>query len=194
MKTRDIAYTTHLAREVWWKRLLNVQLPYRLHLQRLGLGRVLDVGCGVGRNLAHLRRGGAHVGVDHNPTSIALAKERGLCAYTLEEFDNLDSELLGRFDTILMSHLLEHLTLDEARQIIKRYRGYLQPKGRLVIITPQEAGFRSDPTHITMMTPIIVYNLGRELGFRVEAQYSFPFPEWAGSIFKYNEYVAIFRA
>ena len=40
-----------------WKQLLDVQAPYRWNIRRLGLGRTLDVGCGLGRNLAHL--GGA---------------------------------------------------------------------------------------------------------------------------------------
>lgn len=45
------------------KRLLHVLAPYRAHIRRICRGRVLDVGCGIGRNLAHLN--GAGVGVAH---------------------------------------------------------------------------------------------------------------------------------
>jgi SAM-dependent methyltransferase len=41
-----------------WKRLIDVQAPYRWNIHRLRLGRTLDVGCGIGRNLKHL---GAYV-------------------------------------------------------------------------------------------------------------------------------------
>ena len=34
-----------------WKRVLDVQAPYRWNLRRLGLGFTLDIGCGIGRNL-----------------------------------------------------------------------------------------------------------------------------------------------
>jgi SAM-dependent methyltransferase len=47
-----------------WRKLLNVQAPYRSNLRRLAPGFTLDVGCGVGRNLAHLD--GLAVGVDAN--------------------------------------------------------------------------------------------------------------------------------
>src|SRR3989337_1898945 len=64
---------------VWWKRALNVQAPYRWNLRRLGLGRVLDVGCGIGRNLAALDGNG--VGVDHNKSCVPVVRSLGLVAY-----------------------------------------------------------------------------------------------------------------
>ena len=45
----------------WWRRTLNVQAPYRWNIRRLHLGRVLDVGSGLGRNLAHLGNNGVGV-------------------------------------------------------------------------------------------------------------------------------------
>jgi len=53
-----------------WRKYLGVQLPYRWNLRRLRLGFVLDVGCGVGRNLAHLDGNG--VGVDPNIVMASL--------------------------------------------------------------------------------------------------------------------------
>ena len=64
------AYTSSLlTRESkWWKKLLNVQYPYKRNMISLKPGFVLDIGCGVGRNLPHLD--GHGIGIDHNETSV----------------------------------------------------------------------------------------------------------------------------
>ena len=40
---------------VWWKELLDVQRPYRYNINKLDLGFTLDLGCGIGRNLLHIK-------------------------------------------------------------------------------------------------------------------------------------------
>src|SRR4029078_13312599 len=84
--TREASYTDRLTRleSVWWKRLLDVQRPYRWNLQRLQLGFTLDLGGGLGRTLVTLEGNG--VGVDHNEASVAVATGRGLVAFTPEAF------------------------------------------------------------------------------------------------------------
>ena len=67
----DYAARLQTLEQARWKQLLDVQAPYRWNIRRLELGRTLDVGCGLGRNLAHLD--GRGVGVDHNPASIVVA-------------------------------------------------------------------------------------------------------------------------
>ena len=79
----EAAYTERLIGP-WWKPTSVVQAPYRWNIRRLGLGRTLDVGCGVGRNLLHLDGNG--VGVDTNRHSVAIATDRGLSAYTADAF------------------------------------------------------------------------------------------------------------
>src|SRR3954452_11662883 len=100
--TRGEAYTDRLNRleSVWWKRLLDVQRPYRWHLRRLRLGFALDVGCGLGRNLINLGGRAAGVGVDHNADSIAVARARGLDAYLPGELRASPYAVPGRFDAM----------------------------------------------------------------------------------------------
>jgi SAM-dependent methyltransferase len=190
-QTKDKDYSLRLSRleSVWWKRLLDVQRPYRRHLQSLDLGFVLDVGCGLGRNLHHL--GGKGVGVDHNPDSIAVARSRGLEVYLPAEFLASPCARPGRFDALLCAHVAEHMHFGEAHALLAEYVGYLRAGGRLVLITPQEAGFRSDPTHVEFFDLGDLDRLTTALGLKVKSAYSFPFPRFSGRLFKYNESVLV---
>ena len=114
--TRDDAYADRLAaREgVWWKRLLDVQAPYRWNLRRQNLGRTLDVGCGLGRNLQALSPDS--VGVDHNEAAVRECRRRGLTAYTVT------SGRPGRpdqqFDAILLAHVVEHVAEPPVARVV----------------------------------------------------------------------------
>ncbi len=108
------------------RRFVDVQAPYRWNIRRLGLGFVLDVGCGLGRNLEHLDRNG--VGVDHNAHSVEIARSRGCTAFTPDAFLASEYAVPGRFDGLLLAHVVEHLERDdrrwrERRRLERRRRG-----------------------------------------------------------------------
>lgn len=193
MSTQDAGYAEERLRAegAWWKRLLDVQRPYRAHLRRLELGLVLEIGCGVGRNLEHLR--GSSVGVDHNRRAVEIARARGLAAFTPEEFRVSHWAQAGRFDALLFSHVLEHMIAVDAERLVRAHLHLLRAGGRVVVVTPQEAGFRSDPTHVEYMDFDKVEAVLGEAGLEVERRYSFPLPRLAGAVFKYNEFVTIAR-
>ena len=165
-----------------WKRLLPD--PYRRNIRRLNLGRTLDVGCGIGRCL--LFNDGNGIGVDHNPTSVAMCRERGLEAYGPEDFQTSDR---GLFDSLLLSHVLEHLEEDAGVSLISSYLRFLRPDGKIVVITPQAAGQRSDPTHVRLVGESEVSRLFELTGVQVDSARSVPFPRPVGRFFVYNETV-----
>jgi SAM-dependent methyltransferase len=193
MRTEEAGYAEQrlTAESAWWKRLLDVQRPYRSHLRRLRLGLVLEVGCGIGRNLDHLR--GFSVGVDHNRRAVEIARGRGLEAFTPGELRASPWATPGRFDSLLFSHVLEHMTAAQAAALMRGHLDLLREGGRVVVLTPQEAGYRSDPTHVEFMDFDKVEGLLRQSGLEVDARYSFPFPRLAGAVFKYNEFVILAR-
>ena len=188
--TRDPAYTQRLMvsvqRSTGLRRL--AQLPYRHNIRRMQPGRVLDIGCGVGRNLVFLDGNG--VGVDHNPTSVAVARGRGLTAYTPEEFAESSDAVDGAFDSLLIAHVLEHLAHADASALVGDHLRYVRPGGSVIAICPQQRGQASDPTHVTAFPGAELEALLETCGLRAVSITSFPFPAWAGRLFTYNETVA----
>jgi SAM-dependent methyltransferase len=175
----------------WWKRFFNVQAPYQRNLRRLWLGRTLDVGCGIGRNVAAMAIGS--VGVDHNEHSVAICNQVGLEAYTPKSFFSQYPRGSSHFDSILIAHVFEHLTADEDVDILREYLPYLKSGGQVVIITPQEAGFASDATHVEFMPFAKIEEIIRKAGLVTQRYYSFPFPRFFGHFFRYNEFIFIAR-
>jgi 2-polyprenyl-3-methyl-5-hydroxy-6-metoxy-1,4-benzoquinol methylase len=187
--TTDREYTERLVKltGAGWKQKLDVQRPYRWNLQRLmGDRRVLDVGCGIGRNLA--AQNPDSVGVDHNRYSVQHCRSLGLHAYTPDAF--IASEP-GMFDGMVMAHVVEHLPPGEEAQIFDYYLPYLSPGAVVLLICPQERGFASDATHTTFFDTAKLSALCTRVGLTVTRTMSFPFPRFAGKLFVYNEFVVV---
>ena len=175
-----------------WKELLDVQRPYRWNLHRQGLGRTLDVGCGIGRNLVNL--GHDSVGVDHNAESVAECRARGLEAYTTEEWQSGPVVAVPEsFEGMLVAHVLEHVHPEHWEGLVTAYLPYLKPGGRVMMICPQEKGYTTDSTHVHFTDGVQMADLARRVGLEVEKSYSFPFPRIAGRVFPYNEFCLVAR-
>lgn len=176
--------------EARWKQALGVQLPYRWNVRRLLGGReVLEVGCGIGRNLAHLAP--RAIGVDHNERSVQACRERGLTAFTTAEFAATEHARQGRFGGLLAAHLVEHMSRAEAVATLRAYLPYLRDDARMVLICPQERGFASDATHVEFADFDALCAIAASLGFTERRRLSFPFPRAAGRVFTHNEFVLV---
>ena len=172
-------------------RVFDVQRPYRRNIQRLATGFVLDLGCGLGRHLRHVDGNG--VGIDVDELAVATARARGLVAFTPDDFLASEFAQPGRFDSLLASHVLEHLSPAEGPALLRQYLPYLRGEGRVILICPQEAGFRSDPTHVAFLDGADLRDLAAECGIAVTRIRSFPFPRAVGRLFPHNETVLIGR-
>ena len=189
--SEDLEYARRLQQlqRARWKQVLDVQRPYRWNLERLCSGRVLEVGCGIGRNLRNLRRlATPAVGVDTNSESVRIAREDGFEAHTREEFFSGGAAAPESYDTLLLSHVLEHLTFEECAELLDVYLPFLVPGGRVVIECPQEAGYPLDPTHVRWVDFDEARRQCEGSGLAVSRQYSYPLPRWAGRLFVYNQF------
>lgn len=189
--TEDEAYTLRLRRltEARWKEILDVQRLYRWNLRRLDPGRTLDVGCGIGRQLGALPPGS--VGIDHNPHSIEHVQSLGLVGLTTDAFKASEYAVPAGYDSILLGHVLEHMTREQDLALLHEYAPYLRPGGKVIVMCPQEAGFASDATHVEFFDDAAIRSLLTEAGLVVSRSYSFPFPRGFGRHFKYNEFVVV---
>ena len=187
-------YTDRMIRleQPWWKRALDVQAPYRWNIRRLfGQREVLDVGCGIGRNLAHLTPHA--VGVDHNEHSVQVCRERGLRAFSTAEFGDTEYATEGRFGGLLAAHLIEHMPRPDAIDVLAGYLKYLTSDALVVLICPQERGYATDSTHVAFTDFAGLTEVAGKLGLTPTRELSFPFPRAAGKFFPYNEFVLVAR-
>jgi SAM-dependent methyltransferase len=120
----------------WAQRLLS--LNYRVVLRELRAEgffdpskSCLDVGCGTGF-LRDFTPETDYLGVDLNPTYIALARrKRGAC---FQVGNALELEGLGRtFDQVVSVGLLHHLDDAQVRSALAQFRGRLNPGGHIFI-------------------------------------------------------------
>jgi ubiquinone/menaquinone biosynthesis C-methylase UbiE len=114
----------------------------------LGPGdRVLEVGCGRGHLVKHLRAEGvAAVGVDLNPAAVAHAVTPGVSRMDATALEHPDEE----FDAVVSMHAIEHIPdLDRALAEMVRV---VRPGGSLVLVYPAEPiqGIFAVPTSIIL--------------------------------------------
>jgi SAM-dependent methyltransferase len=105
-------------------------------LRRVGTAgdlRLLDAGCGTGRNLLEFGPLGTAQGVDSSPDAIEFCRRRGLRAVSQGEIEELHFDD-GAFDLILATDVLEHLKDDRAA--LRELRRVAAPGGRMLVTVP----------------------------------------------------------
>lgn len=96
--------------------------------------KVLDVGCGTGAFAHNVAiHGGKVLGIDYSSKAIEIAKSK--YSHSGLEFKNLDvRKIKGKFDVIVSHGTLEHM--DNPLSTLRFFRSHLNPKGKIVITTP----------------------------------------------------------
>ena len=132
---RDYELQTHQAEDRhWWYR------GRRTVIERVvcGLGlapgaRILDAGCGSGRNMIELARHGIVTGVELSPTSVALARARN--SGEVIEGSVLDMPFAdSSFDLAVSLDVIEHLEDDLGA--LRELRRTVVPGGALLVTVP----------------------------------------------------------
>ena len=127
---------------------------YREVLARLGRGRILDVGCGLGMETAHLCGSDRMVvGVDYDAATAAAARADfgpGGARGTEAEFAAMDGAALGfrggSFDWVCSSHIIEHFTMPEFH--VAELARVCADDGTAFVITPNRPADFENPFHV----------------------------------------------
>jgi SAM-dependent methyltransferase len=121
----------------WWfegRRAVIWALLDRAGLTAPGEGlRILDAGCGTGRNLIEFGRLGDARGIDSSPEAIEFCRRRGVGGATEGRLEGLPFED-GAFDLILATDVLEHI--EDDRSVMRELRRVAAPGGRLLATVP----------------------------------------------------------
>jgi len=130
--------------------------------------RILDVGCGYGRNLRAIRKAGLSCsGVEINPeTADAIRSEGFVCLHPD------DSELdRDPWDAIIMAHIIEHFDYKSLLGMMEQYLNILKPGGFLIIATPLLSHrFYDDFDHVKPYSPIAIEGFFGKRGHQVQFQ------------------------
>ena len=132
---REYELQTHRAEERhWWYRGRRTVL--NRVIKDLGLpqhARILDAGCGSGRNMVELSRYGTVSAIEVSPASVALARER--CAGEVVEGSVLEMPFAdASFDLATSLDVIEHLEDDVAA--LRELRRVVAPGGCLLVTVP----------------------------------------------------------
>ena len=132
---RDFELQTHRVEDRhWWYR--GRRQVIERTIERLGLparARILDAGCGSGRNMVDLARHGVVTGVELSQTSAELARKRHIG----EVMEGSVMEMPfapASFDLAVCLDVIEHL--EDDRGALRELRRVLAPGGALLVTVP----------------------------------------------------------
>lgn len=197
---RPLSYNTAYA-ETQIKRSSNslrrmIRYFYLRDIARYTEGATIDMGCGSGDMLSFLPEGS--VGLEVNPAAVEYGRSIGLQVFQYDpEVDGYSLESIppGPYQTILFTHVLEHL--ERPDQVLETiFRSCVKIGIQHVVLTlPCEKGFKFDPTHRTFIDEVYLrgHSLLDRQDFVPTVIKYFPFDvKCLGRIYTYHELRVVF--
>ena len=121
----------------WWfvaRATIIMSLLRREISKNSGRPRIVDLGCGTGGMLLHLRDLGPSAGVDASPEAVAIAREKTGTDVRLGSLPHDVPFDDGTFDVVTVLDVVEHIDDDVAS--LKKTYDLLRPGGLMVCTVP----------------------------------------------------------
>ena len=182
-------YLEYQANRNWLRK--TIRKIYLWQVRRHVLGNAIDFGCGVGEHLSTFSKNS--IGLEVNESTVKYCQSRGMNVQLYQpDEDNYALKDIppGQFQTLVISHVLEHIK--DPEEVLKKLMDACDRIGlkRIFIVVPCEKGFAHDKTHLTFITRDFIgkKNLENGNGFRLSKWGYFPFNfQFIGKLFVYNE-------
>jgi 2-polyprenyl-3-methyl-5-hydroxy-6-metoxy-1,4-benzoquinol methylase len=153
--------------------MLSYLLPI---LPRRKDSRIIDIGCGLGEMLYQLQTLGYTnmQGVDISPDAVESCQRMNIPARQISGVPELNAEKLGgKFDLVIMSHVLEHIPKEDCIQTLTHIRTeLLSASGKLLLRVPNAQAntgaywMYEDFTHFTLFTSGSIAFVLKSSGFK----------------------------
>ena len=148
---------------------------------------LLDIGCGSGWSTDFWRRKGANVEAVE-PSQVRCEYARRQYGLTVHNCYVEELDLPGKFDVVVLRHILEHL--EHPAAIIDSVRQLLKDDGVILLVVPNIDCIGRKifgrhwewvlPWHCNFFTPRSIVNLAESCGFTAVTTYQSPSPLYYG--------------
>lgn len=112
---------------------VNLKNKWKMSTEGMAVGKILDIGCGVGDFLHTMEsKGWETTGIEPSKEAQAIARKRMKAQlFSPEEIEQLQDQ---SFDLITMWHVLEHV--EDLNNELTELKRLIKPNGRIVIALP----------------------------------------------------------
>ncbi len=153
----------------------NLKHKYSLATNGLSVGKILDIGCGVGDFLHTAETHGWQcVGVEPSKDAKSIARQRTKAE--IIESEQLESLPAASFDVITMWHVLEHV--DNLRWQVEQLQRLIKPNGRIIIALPNYKSYDGQyykelwaaydvPRHLNHFNKIVIAKIFNTKGLKL---------------------------
>jgi len=143
-----------------------VRSPYDYLKSFYQSGPILDVGAGVDLYIKKLLQldEKTYFSLDNDPSG----------TFTYHQISDIPHGM--QFTWIVMNQLIEHLTIEQAVELLTNLKIILHPEGQAIITTPNifhPNRYWGDPTHVTPWGHNALYGLLTGIGYQVQQIYRY---------------------
>lgn len=144
-----------------------------------GCNKILDIGCGEGLFLKHLKEEDIEgVGIEYDPDIARDVQGKGFRVYT-GSVVNIWPQLNETFDGAFCSHLIEHLPFENVIDLVEGLSTKIKPRAKVVFAWPNPGSlemqlfhFWRDPEHVRYYDQYLIAGLFEHYGLKIDECYS----------------------